>query len=87
MLKNSKPQILLGRIVLGALLSLGIFFSFAILTSSKTANSYYIGGAYATLVKCKYGQWGYKYGYIGTYRMQMNGRLYRIFFGSSYCEH
>ena len=52
---------------------------------STQAQSYTIGGAYASLVSCDYGQWGYQYGYIGTYRA--NGQMYQVFFGSSYCRY
>ena len=52
---------------------------------STTANAYTIGGAYAQLISCDWGQYGYEYGYIGTYKV--NGDIYRIFFGSSYCEY
>jgi hypothetical protein len=50
-----------------------------------TANAYTIGGAYATLVSCEWGQYGYQYGNIGTY--EVNGEYYRVFFGSNYCEY
>ena len=63
----------------------GILLSFAILTSNTKANAYTIGGAYATLVSCVWGQYGYEYGNIGTYNV--NGKLYEIFFGNSYCEY
>ncbi len=52
---------------------------------SFTANAYMIGGAYASLVSCNWGQIGYEYGYIGTY--DVNGKLIQVFFGSSYCQH
>lgn len=57
----------------------------ALLALSTTAGAYTIGGAYAQLVSCDYGQYGYQYGYIGTYRV--NGSLYQVFFGSNYCQH
>ena len=47
--------------------------------------SYDIGGAYASLIDCTYGQYGYEYGHIGTYKA--NGQIYRIFFKNSYCEY
>ena len=47
--------------------------------------AYNIGGAYARLVKCDWGQYGYQYGYIGTY--DVNGKIYQIFFGSNYCQY
>jgi hypothetical protein len=49
------------------------------------AGAYTIGGAYASLVSCEWGQYGYQYGNIGTYNV--NGKLYQVFFGSSYCEY
>ena len=42
-----------------------------------------IGGAYAQLISCVWGQYGYQYGHIGTYNV--NGQIIRQFFGSSYC--
>lgn len=50
------------------------------------ANAYFIGNRYVTLIDCSYGQYGYKYGFIGTYK-DSSGNLYRIFFGSNYCQH
>ena len=55
----------------------------AILTSQ--AFTYQIGGAYATLIDCTHGQYGYDHGYVGTYKV--NGQIYRIFFKSTYCEY
>ncbi len=52
---------------------------------SPTVFSYQIGGAYASLISCDWGQYGYEYGYIGTY--EVNGDIYRIYFGSNYCEY
>ncbi|MGX2972576.1 hypothetical protein [Helicobacter sp. T3_23-1059] len=49
-------------------------------------SAYYIGGAYVTLVDCSWGQYGYEYGNIGTYK-DSNGNLYRVFFGSNYCQY
>jgi len=46
---------------------------------STYANAYTIGGS------CKWGKYGYKYGNIGTYKM--NGKIYQIFFGNNYCEY
>ena len=57
----------------------------ALLIFSTSAYSYEIGGAYASLVNCTWGQYGYEYGYIGTYNV--NGQTYQVFFGSNYCEH
>lgn len=42
-----------------------------------------IGGAYASLVSCEWGQLGYEYGYIGTYNV--NGKMIQQFFGNKYC--
>jgi len=53
--------------------------------SMASAQAYTIGGAYASLVSCNYGQYGYEYGNIGTYNV--NGKMYQIFFGSNYCEY
>ena len=52
---------------------------------SISANAYTIGGAYASLQSCNYGNYGYEYGNIGTYNV--NGKLYQVFFGSNYCEY
>jgi len=51
----------------------------------SSANAYNIGGAYATLVSCDYGQYGYQYGYIGTYNV--NGMFYKEFFGNRFCQY
>ncbi len=51
----------------------------------STSYAYDIGGAYATLIDCSHGQYGYEYGYIGTYKV--NGQMYQIFFKNSYCEY
>ena len=61
---------------------LGLFIVFAI---STTAQAYTIGGAYASLVSCNWGQYGYEYGHIGTYHV--NGEMYQVFFGNNYCEY
>jgi len=50
---------------------------------SVSANAYTIGGAYASLQSCTWGQYGYEYGNIGTYNV--NGELYQVFFGNNYC--
>jgi hypothetical protein len=55
------------------------------LALSTYAQAYTIGGAYASLLSCDWGQYGYKYGNIGTYKV--NGQIYQIFFGSSYCKY
>lgn len=49
------------------------------------AGAYDIGGAYASLIKCEYGRWGYQYGNIGTYHA--NGDIFQVFFGNNYCQH
>ena len=56
-----------------------------ILTFSSSAFSYEIGGAYAQLLNCEFGQHGYEYGYVGTY--EVNGKIFKVFFGSNYCEY
>jgi hypothetical protein len=56
-----------------------------LLSVALSANAYTIGGAYAQLVSCDYGQYGNEYGYLGTY--EVNGRYYQVFFGSNYCAH
>ncbi len=50
-----------------------------------TASAYTIGGAYAEQVSCVWGQQGYEYGYIGTYKVE--GKLYTVFFGNKYCAY
>lgn len=62
---------------------LSIGFLLYVLTI-QLSMAYTIGGAYAMLVNCTWGQWGYEYGHIGTYNV--NGKMYQIFFGSSYCQ-
>ena len=62
-----------------------IFIAIAIFSLSTLGNAYQIGGAYASLVSCTWGQLGYQYGYIGTYNL--NGKMYEIFFGSQYCQY
>lgn len=56
-----------------------------LLVFSTSASAYMIGGAWAYLLKCEYGQWGYEYGMIGTY--DVNGQIHQVFFGSNYCKH
>ena len=65
------------KIIVGILILLSIAVS---------AQAYIIGGAYATLISCDCGQYGYQYGYIGTYRL-MDGRIYQIYFGDNYCPY
>lgn len=47
--------------------------------------AYNIGGEFATLISCKWGQYGYQHGHIGTYRTA-RGQIYQIFFGQNYCQ-
>ncbi|MGX2972965.1 hypothetical protein [Helicobacter sp. T3_23-1059] len=49
-------------------------------------SAYYIGGAYVTLVDCSWGQYGYEYGNIDTYK-DSNGKFYQVFFGNNYCQY
>ena len=49
------------------------------------ADAHTIGGAYASLVSCKWGKYGYEFGYIGTYKV--NGQIISEFFGSNYCAY
>jgi hypothetical protein len=65
------------KIILGLLISTLIAIS---------AQAYMIGGAYATLISCDWGQYGYEYGYIGTYRL-IDGRIYQVYFGNHYCQY
>ena len=59
---------------------------FAIISLLSTSvSAYTIGGAYASLISCSWGQWGYEYGNIGTY--DVNGKIYQVFFGSNYYQH
>ena len=63
-----------------------VFFAITLmLILSVSIQAYTIGGAYASLVSCEWGQYGYEYGNIGTY--DVNGKMYQIFFGNNYCEH
>ncbi len=57
----------------------------AVLLASLQAQAYTIGGAYASLLSCTYGQFGYQYGHLGTYNV--NGQIITVFFGNSYCEY
>jgi len=52
---------------------------------SISTQAYTIGGAYASLLSCDWGNFGYNYGYIGKYNV--NGQIYKVFFGSNYCEY
>lgn len=53
------------------------------LSASPNIYAHMIGGAYARLIKCEWGQYGYEYGNIGTY--EVNGQTIKQFFGSNYC--
>ena len=55
-----------------------------LLAIPQITSAYTIGGAYARLVSCSWGQYGYEYGHIGTY--DVNGKIYQVFFGNSYCQ-
>jgi hypothetical protein len=55
----------------------------AVFLSSTNLYAYTIGGAYASLISCQWGQYGYQYGNIGTYNV--NGQIYTQFFGNQYC--
>lgn len=57
-----------------------------LLAASASAQAYSIGGAYATLIDCSYGKYGYQYGNIGTYKLS-SGEIYKVFFGSNYCQY
>jgi hypothetical protein len=63
-------------------LVVSIIFLFTLLTQ---LNAYNIGGEYATLINCQWGQYGYQYGNIGTYKTA-RGQIYQIFFGQNYCQ-
>ena len=56
-----------------------------LLLTSFNVDAYNIGGAYAQLVSCDWGQYGYQYGNIGTYNV--NGAYYQVFFGNGYCQY
>lgn len=62
-----------------------VFGLLVLIFLSLSAQAYTIGGAYASLVSCDWGQYGYKYGYIGTYKV--NGQMYQVFFGNNYCQY
>lgn len=53
---------------------------------SQPSFAYNIGGMYATLIECRYGNFHYQYGNIGIY-MASDGNLYSVFFGSMWCEY
>ena len=57
----------------------------SLLLFSASVPAFTIGGAYASLISCEWGQYGYKHGYIGTY--SVNGRIVTIFSGSTYCKY
>ena len=56
-----------------------------VFSTAPVVSAYTIGGAYASLISCSWGQYGYQYGNIGTYNV--NGKIYQVFFGSSSCEY
>ncbi|MFX4277633.1 hypothetical protein ACOL3G_07150 [Aliarcobacter butzleri] len=60
-----------------------------ILSFTISVNAYMIGRAYATLEKCEWGQFGYEYGNIGTYKVGFgsNAKYYQIYFGQNYCQY
>lgn len=67
-----------------------IFVMITFVVSSLTLNArevqaHTIGGAYASLISCKWGQYGNQYGYIGAYKV--NGQIISQFFGSAYCAY
>jgi len=62
-----------------------LLLSLAVLFTVSSVNAYNIGGAFAQLQSCNWGQYGYQYGYIGTYLA--NGQVYRIFFGNQFCQY
>jgi len=61
-----------------------LLLSLVVLFTVGFANAYNIGGAFAQLQKCSWGQFGYQYGYIGTYLA--NGQVYQVFFGNQFCK-
>ena len=60
-----------------------LVFIFLLLLNNLPVMAYQIGGAYAQLVTCVWSQYGYEYGYIGTYKV--NNQIITQFFGSNYC--
>lgn len=66
-----------------------LFIILLVLSVCLSANAYMIGGAYATLEKCEWGQFGYQYGYIGTYKVGIgtSTQYYQIYFGQNYCQY
>ena len=63
-----------------------IAFSVYLMCMGSLASAYTIGGAYAQLISCDWAQYGYQYGWIGTYKTA-NGQVHRIFFGNNYCQY
>ena len=49
------------------------------------AQAHTIGGAFASLISCTWGQYGNQYGHIGVYNV--NGQTISQFFGNSYCPY
>ena len=57
----------------------------AFMSVPSIASAYTIGGAYASQLSCNWGQYGNLYGWIGTYNV--NGQIYSMFFGNTYCPY
>ncbi|MGX2982619.1 hypothetical protein [Helicobacter sp. 23-1045] len=51
-----------------------------------SANAYFFNNKHLRLIDCSYGRFGYDYGYVGIYK-DSSDNLYKIFFGSKYCEY
>ena len=76
-------QFLVSKIMKKITRSMAFSLALSILTVAPV-RAYEIGGAYAQLVSCTWGQHGYEFGHIGTYNA--NGKMYSVFFGSKWCE-
>lgn len=63
---------------------LGVF-ALSLSLGVPAVEAHTIGGAYAQLLSCKWGQYGYQYGYVGTYKV--NGQIISQFFGNTYCPY
>ena len=72
-----------GKFMKSLILSIIIFIS---ILYSNISYSYTIGGAYAQQISCDWGQYGYEYGYVGTYKLA-NGQIHQIYFGNNYCPY
>lgn len=57
----------------------------SLLFTSTSVFAYSIGGAYAELLSCEFGEYGYQWGNIGTY--DVNGVIHKVFFGSHWCKY